>query len=113
MEIVRAQMVRLRREGDQVCALIGLDLVAGLAGYGFTPQDALRDLADQIEERAHEVTVWVPRPAVQYRENTVSSLKAACPECGSVKEFSHFDRVIAYVCDACGAGNDVQGLDDS
>jgi hypothetical protein len=47
----------------------------------------------------------VRRPAKQYREDGV--LKAACPECGGVTEFTHFDKVIAFVCDQCGAGVDV------
>ena len=35
-------------------------------------------------------------------------LKAACPECGYVSEMSEFASVIAYVCEGCGEGIDVE-----
>jgi hypothetical protein len=35
-------------DGNQVCALIGLDLVQGVGGFGSTVPEALRDLADQL-----------------------------------------------------------------
>jgi hypothetical protein len=67
---------------------------------GASVPDALRKLAAEIESRA--VTIWVPVAAKPYQEDGV--LKAACPECGGVHEMSDFDRVIAFVCDYCGAG---------
>ena len=46
--------VECRCDGNKVYALIGPDYVTGVAGFGDTLADALRDLADQIEM---EVTV--------------------------------------------------------
>jgi hypothetical protein len=47
------------------------------------------------------------RPAKQYRDE--GALKAACPECGAVTELTDFAKVMAFVCDHCGAGVDVEG----
>ena len=48
----------------------------------------------------------MPRAAKQYREGDV--VKCACPECCHVSIMSGFDEAIAYVCDGCGAGVDVE-----
>ena len=42
-------MVSVFLDGNQWCALVGENLQEGVAGFGDTPSDALRDLADQIE----------------------------------------------------------------
>jgi len=73
------------------------------AGSGSTLSDALRDLANTLE--SNDVKVWVPRSAKPYTEGGVQ--KIACPECGAV-HISDFDHVIAYVCDSCGMGVDVE-----
>jgi len=44
--------VRVFRDGSEVCALIGRDLGEGIAGFGTTPSDALRALAEQLEKEA-------------------------------------------------------------
>ena len=41
--------VELRREGKVIIALIGRDLQTGIAGYGETASEALRDLAAAIQ----------------------------------------------------------------
>jgi hypothetical protein len=40
--------VRLSTDGKEICAMIGPDPVQGVAGYGLSVHDALRDLADQL-----------------------------------------------------------------
>jgi hypothetical protein len=104
MELVRENLIRLTWRGDRICAMLGIEFHDGRAGFGMTVPEALRNLAATIEEQA--ITVWVRRPATQYREQGV--LKAACPECGAVKEFTEFATVIAFVCDECGAAVDVE-----
>jgi hypothetical protein len=37
------------REGNQIAAVIGVDLQAGISGFGNTVSAALRDLADRME----------------------------------------------------------------
>jgi hypothetical protein len=69
----------------------------------FGTQDALRNLVSEIDRR--ELSVCVPAATKQYVENGV--LRAACPECGAIHEMNEFSRVIAFVCDECGAGVDV------
>lgn len=44
----QAHSVQLVQDGNQICALIGKNLVEGVAGFGATVPEALRDLADQI-----------------------------------------------------------------
>lgn len=50
--------ITVSQEGDRVCALFGVDLQAGVAGFGVTEPDALRALADQLEIR--EATFKTP-----------------------------------------------------
>jgi hypothetical protein len=38
------------QEGNQIMAMIGKDLVVGLAGFGDTIHDALRDLAAALDK---------------------------------------------------------------
>lgn len=42
-------MINVFIDGNKWCALLGEDLQEGLAGFGDTPSEALRDLADQVE----------------------------------------------------------------
>jgi hypothetical protein len=108
MRMIRAREIRLVWDGDKVCALAGLDLQEGVAGFGDDVPEALIDLANRI--RSEDTTIWVPQPARQFAEDGV--LKCACPECGHIKEMSGFDEVIAYVCNECGEGVDVAPLQD-
>jgi hypothetical protein len=109
LRLIRAREIRLLWDGNKICALAGEDLQAGVGGFGDDVPAALIDLANRI--RREETTIWVPRPARQFIEGGV--VKCACPECGNIREMSGFDEVIAYVCDACGAGVDVEPLQDS
>jgi endogenous inhibitor of DNA gyrase (YacG/DUF329 family) len=104
MTILRAREIRLTVSNEQIRAIVGDTSAQRCTGSGATVTDALRDLAGKLEQWK-DVQVWVPHPAKQYREGGV--LKADCPECGRTKVFTHFDRVIAFVCDGCGYGVDV------
>lgn len=43
------ETVRIFNDGDQVCALIGENIQEGFAGFGNTIGDALRDLAQDVD----------------------------------------------------------------
>jgi len=43
-------VIRVFIDGDHWCAVLGEDLQDGLAGFGNTPQEALRELADEIDQ---------------------------------------------------------------
>jgi len=43
-------IIKLTLDGDAWCALLGEDLQEGLAGFGDTPSDALKELVAAIEE---------------------------------------------------------------
>jgi hypothetical protein len=109
MRLIRTREIQLLWDGDRICALAGPDLQEGAAGFGETVPEALADLVKTIQADS-DTTIWVPHPAKQFREGGV--LKAQCPECGHIKKMSEFDAVIAYVCDACGSGVNVQPLGD-
>jgi hypothetical protein len=106
LRLIRTREIELFWDGDKICALAGADLQEGVGGYGDDVPAALTDLVSRI--RSEETTTWVPRPAKQFREDGV--LKCACPECGHITEMSEFDRVIAYVCEGCGSGVDVEPI---
>ena len=42
--------VSIAKDGDSWCALIGQNLQDGISGFGETIQQALRDLANKIQE---------------------------------------------------------------
>lgn len=42
--------VSIAKDGNSWCALMGQNLQDGISGFGETMQDALRDLADKIQE---------------------------------------------------------------
>jgi hypothetical protein len=46
--VFQSNQVRLSTDGKEICAMIGLDPVQGVAGYGPSVHEALRDLADQL-----------------------------------------------------------------
>jgi hypothetical protein len=110
LRLIRPREIRLLWDGDKICALAGADLQEGVGGYGDNVPEALTDLVNRI--RSEETTIWVPRAAKQFQENGV--VKCACPECGYISvmhgEHGGFDEVIAYVCEGCGAGVDVEPL---
>ena len=47
--------IRLSWDGNQICALVGPDLVQGVAGFGDGVHDALRGLADNLVREG----VWI------------------------------------------------------
>jgi hypothetical protein len=51
---VTSETVTLMRDGNQIVALLGPDLQAGIGGFGDTAVEALRDLAGPME---FEITV--------------------------------------------------------
>ncbi|MGO9257100.1 MAG: hypothetical protein ACLQU1_12465 [Bryobacteraceae bacterium] len=46
--VYRSNEVRLYTDGKEICAMTGPDPVQGIAGYGSSVHEALRDLADQL-----------------------------------------------------------------
>jgi hypothetical protein len=52
---MRANTVNLYVNGKEICAMIGPDPVNGVAGYGHSAHEALRELADMIVNKG----VWV------------------------------------------------------
>jgi hypothetical protein len=102
--LIRTREIKLTWDGDKVCALAGIDLQAGVGGFGNDAAEALADLVHNL--RSEDTTIWVPRPAKQFVEDGI--LKCACPECGYISEMGEFEKVIAYVCDQCGNGVEVE-----
>jgi len=49
--------VVLHEDGNAWCALIGEDLQSGIAGYGDTPGDALRELAENFDKEQMECSL--------------------------------------------------------
>lgn len=87
----------------KVCALAGTNLQEG-ASFGDDALAALEDLVKTI--RPEDTTIWVPRRARQFREG--ERVKCACPECGHIRDLGEFTTTIAYVCENCGEGVDVE-----
>ena len=52
--------VQLLRDGDSIGAMIGRDLQTGIAGFGNTAPEALRDLADAIEREHYPLPELEP-----------------------------------------------------
>lgn len=44
--------IRVFKDGNQWCALVGPDLMGGVAGFGPTPIDALLELAVELMDKA-------------------------------------------------------------
>lgn len=44
--------IKVSKDGNMWCALIGKDLESGIGGFGVIPVDAIRDLCDSIEKEA-------------------------------------------------------------
>jgi hypothetical protein len=53
--VIQENLIRLSWDGNQICALVGPDLVAGVAGFGDSVHDALRELADNLVREG----VWI------------------------------------------------------
>src|SRR6266498_3061767 len=47
--------IAIYRDGDQMAAQIGPDWVEGIAGFGDTVVDAIRDLADWFQKHGYEL----------------------------------------------------------
>ena len=43
------RLIEVTLDGNKWCALLGENLQEGLAGFGDTPSEALRSLADEVE----------------------------------------------------------------
>jgi hypothetical protein len=103
MEILRANQVQLLWRDGRICARVGFFATDAPAGVGDTLPEALRELAAALETST--VTVWVPQPAKVVVED--GQQKLTCPECGAT-HVSGMDKVLAFVCDNCGSGVDVE-----
>jgi hypothetical protein len=103
MEILRTSQVQLLWRDGRICARVGFFAKDAPAGVGDTLPEALRDLATTLEQST--VKVWVPRPAKVVVED--GQQKLTCPECGAVHT-SGMDNVLAFVCDDCGSGVEVE-----
>jgi hypothetical protein len=97
--------VRLTFTDEQVRASVGNRPGPVCTASGTDVSVALRALADEIDQRQY-LKVWLPRAAKQYSEDGVP--KADCPECGYVITLMEGECVIAFVCDACSCGVDVE-----
>jgi hypothetical protein len=53
--VIQENEIRLSWDGNQICALVGPDLVQGVAGFGNGVHDALRDLANNLVREG----VWI------------------------------------------------------
>jgi hypothetical protein len=53
--VLQENEIRLSWDGNQICALVGPDLVQGVAGFGDSVHDALRELADNLVREG----VWI------------------------------------------------------
>ena len=51
------ETVRIFKEGDSICAIIGEMLLDKACGFGSTPAEALRDLAQDIDRRGADLDV--------------------------------------------------------
>jgi ribosomal protein L37AE/L43A len=61
----QASEVRLIKDGNEICALIGDNLVEGAAGFGSTVPEALRDLADQLVRFGVWISVTDPKNSAE------------------------------------------------
>jgi hypothetical protein len=48
-------IVHIYDDGDEICALIGVDIMDGVAGFGKTAAMALRDLANQLDSEKEKI----------------------------------------------------------
>jgi len=53
--VLQANEIQLFRDGNQIGALAGPNLVEGVSGWGDSVHEALRDLADNLAKEA----VWI------------------------------------------------------
>jgi hypothetical protein len=103
MEILRTSQIQLLWKDGRICARAGFFAKGAPAGVGDTLPEALRALAAALETAP--ITVWIPRPAKAVIED--GHQKLTCPECGA-EHLSGMDKVLAFVCDECGHGVEVE-----
>jgi DNA-directed RNA polymerase subunit RPC12/RpoP len=60
--------VRLFTDGKEICAMIGPDPVQGIAGYGHSVPEALRELADQLVKCGVWIEVTDPNHPFNWAE---------------------------------------------
>jgi len=72
---VTSETVTLMRDGNQIVALLGPDLQAGIGGFGDTAVEALRDLAGPMEFEITVCPVSISDPTAGH----VPPLKAHAP----------------------------------
>jgi hypothetical protein len=98
VELIKASFVDLLWEGNEVCAIVGKNLQAGIGGFGPTLAAALRDLAENIE-KDERISIWVPQRVIPYRDDGV--LKVDCPECGHAQVIPEFTDALIIDCESC------------
>ncbi len=54
-----ALTVEISLDGDQWCALVGANLMEGVAGFGNTPLEALKALCDEFAETPHNLHTYI------------------------------------------------------
>ena len=60
--------VRLFTDGKEICAMIGHDPVQGIAGYGKSVHEALRNLADELVKHGIWIEVTDPNHPFNWTE---------------------------------------------
>jgi hypothetical protein len=56
----KMEWILVARDGNQIVAMVGRDLQAGIGGFGNTVAAALRDLADRMEVEKY------PMPGIDF-----------------------------------------------
>jgi len=108
MKLIRTHEIRLKWTGEKVIVFAEAE-GERVEAFGPDVPAALEALAERI--RIEGVKLRAPAWAQQYRDG--ETLKAVCPECGYITTMSDFASVIAYICEGCGAGVDVEPFVDS
>lgn len=47
--------IKVFKDGNMYCALIGKDLESGISGFGISLSDAIRDLCDSVEKEGMDI----------------------------------------------------------
>lgn len=70
-------MIKLSLDGNKWCALIGWDLQEGVAGFGDTPEEAIADLADELQRLAVKLKPSLRSVCNPHVANTAQAIAAS------------------------------------